>query len=357
MQPHVLAASVALVSASTVLTVAPAFAHHPGSIGNAGGSGPIVGLSASSLDQGQSVAGVSIIYTDLERLSGDALISATASGNEDVHGLDTVKSYALTYAYGLTHDLTVGFRLPYQKRTGIRAAEFEDGEIEIEDFSSSSGIGDLSVYGQYRFLNDTASRTEAAVIFGVKAPTGPSNRTSVEGELFEAEFQPGSGSWDGLFGLALTRRSGAWSFDGSVVYSTVSTGTQNTDLGDLVFYNASVSYRLMRSTGSQPMFHGGEPRDAVQKHEGHNRIEASAKGGTAVDLILELNGEWAGKQSQNGIDDENSGGNTIYLSPGLRVTHDAWSAYTSFGVPIASNENGLQAEPDWRLNAGVSVGF
>jgi hypothetical protein len=38
------------------------------------------------------------------------------------------------------------------------------------------------------------------------------------GELFAAEFQPGRGAWDGMFGLAATKRVGPWSFDANVLY-------------------------------------------------------------------------------------------------------------------------------------------
>ena len=85
----------------------------------------------------------------------------------------------------------------------------------------------------------------------MKAPTGATNRHTDTGELFDAEFQPGSGSWDGLFGLAATKRIGPWSFDANVLYVLATEGTQNTDLGDRFLYNAGVSYRL---TGGAPAF-------------------------------------------------------------------------------------------------------
>ena len=76
---------------------------------------------------------------------------------------------------------------------------------------------------------------------GVKAPTGRTNEYDKLGERFEAEFQPGSGSWDGLFGVAFTQRFTAWSFDANVLYQQVNKGTQDTDLGDRFHYNAAVS--------------------------------------------------------------------------------------------------------------------
>jgi hypothetical protein len=339
------------------LTSTLVLAHHPGGIGNTGSAGPIVTISASTLEQGRSVAGVSLIYSDFSHLSDATLINATAAGIEDVHGLDTIQSYALSYAYGLTHDLMIGFRLPYQKRTGIRAAEEDPpNPIEVEDHGGSTGIGDVSFFGQYRFLNDKASQTEAAIILGLKAPTGPTDRKSPHGELLDAEFQPGSGSWDGLFGVAITRRIGRWSFDANALYNLVTDGTQSTDLGDQFLYNAAISYRLAGFSGTSPMFHGAHSHEDGDDghHHAHDHHDAM---GPTLDFVLEMNGEWHDKQNTHGIDDDNSGGNTLYLAPGLRLANGTWSSYASFGIPIVTDENGIQPEPDWRLSTGVSVGF
>jgi hypothetical protein len=76
------------------------------------------------------------------------------------------------------------------------------------------------------------------------------DRRNNQGELFDAEFQPGSGSWDVLFGLAYTKRFGAWPFDANVLYMLVTEGVQNTDLGDRFLYNAAISYRLTREAST-----------------------------------------------------------------------------------------------------------
>jgi Putative MetA-pathway of phenol degradation len=172
-------------------------------------------------------------------------------------------------ARNVTNDLTVSVRLPWIRRTGIREAEIEDPAEPPEIFNrgDASGIGDMTFFGQYRFYNDRAARTEAAVLLGVKAPTGVTDRINNQGEPFDAEFQPGSGSWDGLFGLAYTKRFGQWSFDTNVLYMLVTNGVQDTDLGDRFLYNAAISYRLTREASAMvptklgalpdPMWHGG----------------------------------------------------------------------------------------------------
>lgn len=342
--------------ATAIATAVPAHAHHPGGISNSGAGGPIVTLSAETLEKGHSAAGISVIYSDFSHLSDDALINATATGNEGVHGLSTIQSYALSYVYGLTNDLMVGFRLPYVRHTGMRAAEDDGtGNIEVEDHGPTDGIGDASLFAQYRFYNDRASDTQAALILGLKTPTGKTGATSYSGELQDAEFQPGSGSWDPLFGLAVTHRLGPWSVDANALYNLVTTGTQSTDLGDQFLYNIAISYRIKGLGGtSGPMFHGVRAHEAGDDGHAHHHEVSS---GPALDLVLELNGEVHRKQEQFGVADVNSGGHTIYISPGVRLSQGNVSGYASVGIPVLKDENGLQPEPEWRLLAGVSIGF
>ncbi len=350
---RIAAASSAAIT--VLLSTSAALAHHAGGVGNAQGSGPINTISASTLEQGHSVVGVTVDYTSFDNLSDATLIGATTAGIEDVHGLGTIQSYALNYVYGVSDDLMLTLRLPYVRRTGIREAVDNSGVIEVDDLGTPSGIGDLSLLGQYRFLNDHARHTEAAVLFGIKAPTGKTD-VSHDGELLEAEFQPGSGSWDGLFGLALTHRLGRWSFDSNVLYDLVTVGTQNTNLGDLFLYNAAISYRLTRLGAAAPMFHGAHSHEEGDDGHPHMHREV-ADHGPALDLVLELDGEWHGKQETAGITDGNSGGTTIYVSPGMRVSVDQWSGVVSVGIPVVRDLNGIQAEPEWRISTGASLAF
>jgi hypothetical protein len=354
----------AAISLGSFALAAPAAAHHPGGGGNTGGAGPIFTIPASTLDEGQTAVGVMFEYVRLRTLSDQTLVKAAISGNEGVHDLKTIESASAIMAYGLTKDLTVSMRVPWVGRTGIREGDATDPlNPEVVDRGSASGFGDITFLGQYRFFNDKSSRTEAAVLLGVKAPTGVTNRVDKQGELFDAEFQPGSGAWNGLFGLAGTHRFGSWSLDSNVLYILSSTGTQDTNLGDRFLYNAAVSYRLTGAAAgqashmhlggplSEPMYHGG-PKGKKHDHE-----EPAAPAGPAVDLVLEVNGEWHDKQVTAGVKDANSGGTVVYLSPGVRVSVDKWSGYVSLGIPVVNEPNGIQPEPSLRIITGVSLAF
>ncbi|WP_439368633.1 transporter [Bradyrhizobium sp. PMVTL-01] len=351
---------VALV-ASTATGATAALAHHPG-IGGIGGAGGIFTIGAGTLDQGQFAFSTFVDYLRLKQLSEPTLL---ANVGNDVHGLQTVESYALALAYGITNDLTVSVRLPWVRRTGILEAVREDpaDPATVRDRGSTSGFGDVTVLGQYRFLNNQVSGTQAAVLFGVKAPTGTTDLVDRFGEIFEAEFQPGSGSWDGLFGAAISQRlNPALSFHANVLAIATGTGTQNTNLGNRFLYNAALSYRVFGETTSEPHTH--DPRNAYA-HAGHDHSRMITKASTvtaphghvAVDALLEINGEWHDKQRIAGISDPNSGGNTVFVSPGVRLTMDNWSSYVLVGIPVINNYNGVQATPSWRTLVGVSAVF
>ena len=353
--------ALAAVGGGALLLAQPAFAHHPTAVSGAGGAGPINTISATTLDKGQSSFGAVYEFINFGGLSDAALIAgAQLSGSHD-HSVKTVESVAVTYAYGVTNDLTVSVRLPWIRRTGIREAEIEDPSEPPEIFNrgDNSGIGDLTLLGQYRFYNNHSTQTEAALLLGVKAPTGVTDRLNNQGEPFDAEFQPGSGSWDGLFGLAYTQRFGPWSFDANALYMLVTKGVQETDLGDRFLYNAAISYRLTgRASGLAPMMLGALPDPMWHGGPGHSRAHHDERAiGPALDLALELNGEWQAKKVQAGVTDPNMGGNTLYLAPGLRFSKDNWSSFVSVGIPIINNLNGIQSEPDIRIVTGLSVTF
>jgi DNA-binding transcriptional MocR family regulator len=78
---------------------------------------------------------------------------------------------------------------------------------------------------------------------------------------------------------------------------------------------------------------------------------------TADAAYKELNGEWQAKQNISGETDPNSGGNVVYLSPGMRIASSRWSGFATVGIPIINDLNGLQSEPTYRLFGGVLVGF
>ena len=340
----------------TLMITTAANAHHPGGVGNTSGAGPIFTISAATLEQGHAALGLWYEYSRLSGLSDAQLITA-ASKHIHAHSIKTIESAVAAFAYGITNDLMVSIRAPNNRRVDIREGHHSHGPAgnTVDYRGNSTGFGDMTALAQWRFYNNITSRTQAAVLFGVKAPTGTTNVRDVEGTLFETEFQPGTGSWDWLVGAAFTQQFGSWSFDTNVLYVGVSTGAQQTNMGDRFFYNAAVSYRLLGAVN--------DPRNALA-HAGHTHNTsvlkapvAAPRPAFALDAILEINGEWHDRQTIAGVVDENSGGNVIYLAPGLRATYDRFSAYTLVGLPIVNHMNGLQSKSDYKVITGMSFAF
>lgn len=339
-----------VITLAVLVNVAPVLADHA-SVGMGVGTAASINTeSGVTLPKGRWSTGVRSEYINFDEFSESKLIRLREEDEDaDLHNVEYLWSTAATAFYGVTDDFTVGVRIPYVHRNNIREPGHGHGHDEggdddhgdeeapeIEQLGDAKGLGDISLFGQYRFYKNPHSR-HASVLLGLKAPTGKRNDKSREGERFEQEFQPGSGSWDGMAGLAYTQFLGSFALDTSVMYTLVTEGSQDTDLGDVFGYNLGLAYRV---GGGRPSAFYADPA------------------GIAVDLVLEANGEWRAKEEVDNDKDGNSGGNVVYLSPGIRLSGKSnWSLFGSVGLPVIKNFNGDQTEPDYRIIGGLAYGF
>lgn len=316
--PSAIALAVFLISSG-------AYAHHASAGSGIGQAGPVITVSASTLKKGTFSIEVLAEFQRFDTYSDSELLDFAESGIEDVHNAEYLFSPSTGIAYGLTDDLTLHVRVPYVARNNISAVHHheEEDEYEIEQFGDARGWGDITLFSHYRFLN--RSDMQASLLAGLKMPTGKKSARTGSGELFEAEFQPGSGSWDAMAGIALTKPLGAFSLDANILYTLASEGVQDTDLGDVFNYNVSVGYRALK----QPL---------------------------TLDLILEANGTWRQKEKVKGQKSENSGGDIVLISPGVRAgINDRIMIYFNIGLPLIQDLNGKQNDMDYRTVLGMNV--
>lgn len=317
----------------------PAHAHHTSVGFGATTAGPIMTIPADTLEQGKWAFGISVDHVKSKGYR-DAELIDFAARHVHAHSSDHLTTAALVTSYGVTDDLSVGVRLPYAWRANIRAGHHSHsgGGVQntAEDHGDVEGLGDASLLGEYRFFHDERSTVRWALLAGVKLPTGGTDEHTIEGERFETEHQPGSGSWDPLLGLAYSRDVGRGGVSASVLYQFATEGAQDTDLGDLVQYGVAYSHRLGAVSEDEPR--------------------------TAWDAIIELHGEWQDKQEIAGEQQADTGGNSLHLAPGLRYTSfgkdsRAWSAGLSVGVPVAQNPGASHPETDYVVTAtfGLSL--
>lgn len=309
---------------------------------------PINTQSAITLPVGTFASSIRNEYISFDEFGDAELRRRSDNGEiEGVHSVSSLDSLSIAFAYGLTDNFTLGLRIPYIFRDGIREPESEHGHgeeeggeealagpVPIETLGDVEGLGDITAFGQYRFWHD--ADTHAALLLGVKLPTGETEELADEGFIAETEFQPGSGSFDGLAGLAFTQTWDRWAFNSNVLYSIVGEGDQFTNLGDIFNFNFALSYR-----------YGGAQGGLV-----------STTHKPALDLIVELNGEWREQETVAGEIDPHSGGTVVYVSPGVRFSAGShWNAAVSLGIPFVTELEGEQVEPEYRLVSSIGFAF
>lgn len=234
-----------------------------------------------------------------------------------------------TGAYATTPDLTLGLTLPVvQKRL-----EFETsaGTKKI----TSSGLGDLSLVGVYRLYRRDVPRatTQFSVIGGVKAPTGSTSQrdrnasalTGTASTRLPRPLQPGSGSWDGIVGIAGFQNLDRLSFYGSV-QGKINSEDEGFRFGNNLHYDFTVDY--------------------VTRDERN------------LFFVLEFNGINAGRNEANGRRVRNSGGNTIFISPGIEyLPLPNMILESSVQIPVVQDLNGRQPEKRVSLIVGLRYLF
>ena len=258
-----------------------------------------------------------------DRLSESELLSlAEADAEADLHSIEAVKTSLFNVSYGVNENLSLGMSIPLVERTDIRAPHFHaaDNEFEIEHEGASKGVGDIKLYGLWRFSRSDDHST--SLIFGLSTPTGKDDDTSPDGELYEPEFQPGSGSWDPLIGIAFSRSFAGFSLDASTTYSFVNEGAQQTNLGDWLTYNVGVG-RLLHIDSSLDWR-----------------------------VVLEANGLWRDRLSEAGEEKRNSGGHWLNIAPGIIASSERWSVFANVAFPVINDPNGDQDEQDYRFQVG-----
>jgi hypothetical protein len=313
--------------------------HTGSSVLGVGGSHAINTDSAEPLEPRQWTAGIRVENTEFDSLTDAELNAAVEIDDDaDLHSIESLLETSLTASFGVTSNFTLGLKLPYVSRQNIsepahghgeeeeehhdEGEEHEEEAGEIERLGDSSGLGDLSLYGLFRFYEDQETQSSIALLFGVKTPTGETREIADNGERFETELQPGSGSWDPFAGAALSRGIGkALTLDTSMTYRFATEGSQRTDLGDVFSYNAGLAYKTPWSSSK-------------------------------LNLILELNGEWRDSVESSGAKNKNSGGHWLMLSPGVSFGSDRWTAFAMVGLPIIDDPEGLQDKRDWRALVG-----
>jgi hypothetical protein len=235
-------------------------------------------------------------------------------GGKASGGEEREKEYSLhtEVIYGITSDLAVTLAFPYI----IEKSAEKDG-IERK----SSGIGDLSLRLKYRFWRHDRPgiQDSAAVIGGIKLPTGD------DGEIPKL----GSGSTDFLFGITAARESLKWYYFGDLRYRVNTRGSGGLRKGNRFFADFSIGVRPWPPVYLKP--------DLV--------------------VLAELNWESIMRDSLDGTEVEDSGGNQLFFSPSFFLTYRNWAIKGGVQIPVYQNLYGEQPEDDYRFSFSVEIHY
>jgi hypothetical protein len=307
-----------------VLPAALAKANHgPGTSG--GGASTI---SGETLKEGMASLDFRFDYTNFRSVSEtEAAAKAAQSGGFD--SLDNAMVYTLSFSYGIMEDWQVGVQTGYYVgQHFISADPNEMGDIDVGT-ANPKGLMDTWFTTKYRVLKGAPGNL--ALVAGVKAPTGEHDDHLSNGELLEASSQPGTGAVDFQFGAAYSRYlTTNLTMDVSGLY-TIRTQHDGFKVGDRADLGLALAYRLTDDIKELPN----------------------------LSLFGEVLGVWIGKDHSSAEgNNPNSGGWTMYLSPGVRCRFtQRLSTTVAVLLPVLQDLNGSQVKQEFRITAGVTWTF
>ena len=246
-------------------------------------------------------------------------------GTEAGRDLD-VSALISVLGYGVTPKFALFAALPYlDKDLRVTAG----GERVTR---SSTGLGDLRAFGRYTLYQDDAkNRTfRVAGFAGVKAPTGDDDDIDALGRL-PIPLQSGTGSWDEFAGVVATYQTLPYQIDAQLAY-TATGSAHGFEGGDQLRADVSLQYRI-------------RPR----------QVGADTTG--FLYGVLEANVIDAQRNLVLGVADPNSGGTSVYLSPGIQYVSRRFILEAAVQLPISQDLNGDALDTDYVLTFGYRANF
>lgn len=273
-------------------------------------AGPITFLTALPVAKSQAVIRGQFL---LIRATGDP----TAADREL-----TVNGVPLAAAVGLTPRLAIFVIVP------ILSKSLELNTPAGRTTRDATGLADIVTFARYTvYAVDRADSTFRIAPFGgLKLPTGEDDAVDALGRL-PRSLQLGSGSWDGLGGVALTWQSKQWELDADAGIRKA-TDADGFRFGDEFFSDLSFQYRVWpRQLGA------GVPAFLL--------------------AVIETNLTRQGRSEIAGVSDPNSGGTRWDVDLGLQYVTTSYIVEGIVQIPTADRPNGMGLRNDFRFTAGL----
>ena len=199
------------------------------------------------------------------------------------------------------------------------------------DFTSINGIGDAALLLKYNLSKSSSSKFIFTIAAGPKFPTGRSDFIRDDGIPLNADLQPGSGSWDGIFW-----GNGIYKFDFRPTFNLSSTA--------IFTYKGKNNQYL----GEQTYQFGNEMQVIFSANDNF------LIGKKIIDTSISFRYRKALSDRFNELTMPSTGGQWVFLAPSLAYNFSQkFAANATFEIPIFSEVEGTQLSPTYRLNFGV----
>ena len=268
-------------------------------------------------------------YINQDRLQNGRAKIGVGEISRDHDEVSTLnRNFVGTLDHSFNANWGVNVALPVVGRDHHHIMNNADGTQTPESWKFNE-LGDIRVLGRYQF-SPTESAEHAldqwGLYFGTKLPTGSHRVTNADGETAERTLQPGTGTTDALLGAfvrrALPLKDVSWFAQGLVQFPL----------------NTKDDYkpgkRLSLDTGL--------------------RYESSER----LALLLQANLLFRGRDSGDQAEPEDSGGKSLWISPGVSyaVTKNI-QAYGFVQLPLYQYVNGVQLVAERSFVFGISTRF
>jgi hypothetical protein len=233
------------------------------------------------------------------------------------------KYFTAGFEYNWSSKWGLNVQIPYIDRDHVTNGE--DGTATSTSHTQS--IGDVKAVMRYSFEDDGS----LGIQFGMKLPTGSHTQNFSGGDAVGTQLdrglQPGTGTTDLIIGgYRFGSFSKDWDYFTQVTAQMPVNSSDEFKPGNSI--NLNIGFRNMSFDSFIPQ--------------------------------VQINARWAGKDSGSSpyASPNDSGGQTIYLSPGVTVPmSDKVQAYGFFQLPIYQNLNGYQLAPKYTISVGTRINF
>lgn len=199
---------------------------------------------------------------------------------------------------------------------------------------TTRGFGDMTLIGKYRFWKALGpeSRTDAAILGGVKLPTGATGARDAEGNRLPIPAQVGTGSTDALVQGSISHEDSRRGFS---LFSDLR-------------YTARTEGKRYQFGNTLDLDWGGHKRLYPWRYTELKPVEFYAE--------LAFRYAHAARDRRLGARIPSSGGDSVFWAPGLTgIFKQRWLLEVSFEFPTIQRLNGTQLAQGWNVLFGTRI--